>query len=309
MQRKSIAVIARNADRRDSLTLNLRYENYEVQAPTDDFVSIEGLISAVDLAILDLESLKEARLAVRPAESDNEQTAATPLLLVLERDELGREKDLFKEGVEDYLVMPFNPVELGARVRNLLQRQERFPLLHPVSRLPSTSALDLQVSERLERREEFAAVFSELQNFKGFNDFYGYDRGDILIGATADVFKQIVNEHPSPHNFLAHGGGGDFAFLTSAELAGNICESIVDVFDEMVPGLYDPADGEVGTIITQDRRGKELEYPMVTISLAIVCNSWRSLVHPVQLRDIGKELLRYAKGFQQSCCVIDRRRV
>jgi hypothetical protein len=91
-------------------------------------------------------------------------------------------------------------------------------------------------------------------------------------------------------------------------MADKICEKIVDTFDELVPGFYDPADREAGRVITLDRKGREVDHPMVTISLAITSNAWRPVGHPVQLRDIGKELLRYASGFNQSCCVIDRRR-
>ena len=112
----------------------------------------------------------------------------------------------------------------------------------------------------------------------------------------------------SPQDFVGHIGGDDFILMTTPARADQVCETIIREFDAMVPQLYSDADRARGYLIHLDRKGQKVHVPFLSISIALVTNERHPLTHPGQVAEIGAELKAYAKQFDRSLYVKERRK-
>jgi len=112
----------------------------------------------------------------------------------------------------------------------------------------------------------------DLDNFKSYNDRYGYAKGNEVIKATAVIIETAVAEHGGKDDFAGHIGGDDFAVITTAEKYEQICNTIITGFDENIVFFYNTIDRTRGSIVSKNRRGEEMLFPLMTISIGVVTN-------------------------------------
>jgi len=219
------------------------------------------------------------------------------------------------EGTE-YLVVPkhgndyeLDPHLLVRKVREMLSGRKPSAERNQVTGLPGAAAFEAELRERVSSGERFGVVFADLNGFKSFNRAYTYARGDELLVAVAELIESIMEDHPHPQNFISHLGNDDFALITSEKSAQTVAEEIVDAFDEMVAGFYDVADLARGYVMVNDRKGNEIQSPIVTIALAVVLSSRRAIEHSAEIIDIAEDLLDYLKkrDITESCCIVERK--
>ena len=231
-----------------------------------------------------------------------------PIIMLTGKSEVHDKVAGLNAGADDYLVKPFEPMELLARVQMVLRRANRDLEANPLTRLPGNVSIQRELEERLSRRvEELAVCYVDLDRFKAFNDHYGFKRGDEVIKATAEILLKASSAHGSPMDFVGHIGGDDFIVLTRREKAEVLCEAIVRAFDAMARQLYDEEDRTRGFLLHTDRKGNSVKVPLLSISIALVTSDAQPLTHPGQIARIGAELKAYAKQFERSIYVKERR--
>ena len=231
-----------------------------------------------------------------------------PIIMLTGKSEVHDKVAGLNAGADDYLVKPFEPMELLARVQMVLRRANRDLEANPLTRLPGNVSIQRELEERLSRRvEELAVCYVDLDRFKAFNDHYGFKRGDEVIKATAEILLKASSAHGSPMDFVGHIGGDDFIVLTRREKAEVLCEAIVRDFDAMARQLYDEEDRTRGFLLHTDRKGNSVKVPLLSISIALVTSDAQPLTHPGQIARIGAELKAYAKQFERSIYVKERR--
>lgn len=148
----------------------------------------------------------------------------------------------------------------------------------------------------------------DLDNFKAFNDRYGYARGSEVIKETAKIIEAAVKAKGGPDDFIGHVGGDDFVIITTPNRMRDISNEIIDRFDKQIPMFYSPEDREKGYIQGKTRQGVPMNFPIMTISIAIVTNERRRLQDPLEASEIAAELKDYAKTIPKSIYVVDQRR-
>jgi len=231
-------------------------------------------------------------------------------ILVLISDEVDIPKDT------EYLVVPFHADEydldpglLIKKVREMLSGKRASATKNPVTNLPGAAAFESELRERISTGERFGVVFADLNQFKSYNKAYSYSHGDRMLQTVANLMLDLLENNPHPQNFLSHLGNDDFAIITSEKLAHPIAEKIVDSFDEMVAQFYDVSDLSRGTVIISDPRGNETEYPIVTITLAVILSSRNAFSHAAEAIDIAEDMLTYlkARDVTESCCIVERK--
>ena len=231
-----------------------------------------------------------------------------PIIMLTGKSEVHDKVAGFNAGADDYLVKPFEPIELLARVQMILRRASRDLEANPLTRLPGNISIQRELEERLSRdAKRLAVCYVDLDRFKAFNDHYGFKRGDEVIKATADVLLKASREHGSPNDFVGHIGGDDFIVLTGREQSERLCESIIRDFDAMARMLYDEEDRTRGYLLHTDRKGNTVKMPLLSVSIALVTSDTQPLTHPGQIARIGAELKAYAKQFDRSVYVKERR--
>lgn len=208
-------------------------------------------------------------------------------------------------GANDYITKPFEIAELIARCRAALRDTRADLEANPLSQLPGNAAIERDILARLGSREKFCVLYADLNNFKSFNDRYGFLRGDRLIQHTARLLVECAD---APGDFIGHIGGDDFILNTRSENAEPLCQRVIAGFDKAVGSFYDDADRKLGFIEVADRKGDKARFPLVGIAIGGVCSVQRELTSLGQISQIGAEMKTFVKRAGKSAYAFDRRK-
>jgi GGDEF domain-containing protein len=138
----------------------------------------------------------------------------------------------------------------------------------PLTRLPGNIAIERSINRRLRDRTSFAMCYLDLDNFKSYNDRYGYIKASEILKKTGEVIYEAVKRLNDPDAFVGHIGGDDFVVVIDARLAKAACQEIIARFDEMIPAYYSAEDRAIGAIDGVDRYGVPRIFPIISMSIA-----------------------------------------
>jgi diguanylate cyclase (GGDEF)-like protein len=209
---------------------------------------------------------------------------------------------------EDYVRKSEMERELLLRVDLSLVRSERVVEINPLTRLPGNISINRQIQASIDRQETFALAYADLDNFKPFNDHYGFTRGDEVIKMTGRLILNTVKNRQPKGSFVGHIGGDDFIFVMDTELVEETAQEIIDAFDRIIPTFYDEPDKEKGVIESSDRHGNLRTFSFIGLSIGISSNRFRAFSHYGQLTEAVSEMKHFAKNFKGSCVRSDKRR-
>jgi GGDEF domain-containing protein len=195
--------------------------------------------------------------------------------------------------------------EMAGRLKKL---EEMYLDANPLTRLPGGVAIEEVLKVKLAEEAPLAFCLFDLRHFKGFNDRYGYARGNEVILATAEIIREAVREHGGEGDFIGHIGGDDFVLITGPGRHEVICNAVIEAFDRKIQAFYDLEDRQRGFIQGSTRTGQVVSFPIMTLSIAVVTNQQRRLKSHIQVGEIAAEMKNFAKTFSKSTYVVDRRR-
>lgn len=176
---------------------------------------------------------------------------------------------------------------------------------NPLSGLPGNVAIEREVEGRVAAGTPVSFLYADLDNFKVYNDSYGFKAGDEIILLAARILAWAMRRHGAPTDFLGHVGGDDFVICTTPDKAERICKAVTRCFARLVGNCYNEADRTAGYITGKDRSGKEGRFPIVSISLAIVDCHGACTLESISQR--SAEMKKYAKSRPGNVWVRDRR--
>jgi diguanylate cyclase (GGDEF)-like protein len=179
---------------------------------------------------------------------------------------------------------------------------------NPLTGLPGNLLIEDKLKKLVEKSDGFAVLYVDLDNFKAFNDKYGFERGDMVIELTAAILRSCVAAHADATvSFVGHIGGDDFVIMTSPEKAADMCHYIITEFNERIKTLYPIEDLAQGYITVPNRKGDKENYPIMTISIAVVDNEQRMFGNYLEIVEIAAQLKKRAKMLEGSVWVSERR--
>lgn len=283
-----------------------KYEVYQAADGRETWDTVKNL--RPDIVLLDVMMPGMDGLDICRHMRENPQTRNIPVLLLTAKAQLKDKLKGIDSGADDYITKPFDPLELLARIEMHLRRYLRDSDMSPITELPGNKAIEKALLERIDTGSKFALLYVDLDDFKAYNDYYGFLRGSEVIRMTGDVLREAVAAYGAEDDFIGHVGGDDFIILTASVNAENVCKEIIRLFEERIREHYQPEDIEKGYIVSTDRRGYVMRFPMLTISISVVHNEQRQLSDPAQIGRIAAELKKYAKNLEGSVYVFDRRK-
>lgn len=288
--------------------VNLAIEGYEVISASDGQEALDKAIETLpNLVLLDVMMPNIDGFEVCKMLRADPRTSNISIIMVTAKSLSADKITGLSSGADDYILKPFDPLELLARVKRTLRRAQDMRDLQPLTGMPGNVPIMEEVHRRIESGNRFALMHIDLDNFKAFNDHYGFMRGDQAIKLVARVLADASRSQGTTGLFIGHIGGDDFAAVCDAEMAEPFAKEIIRLFDEAVPALYDPKDAEQGMIKVKDRRGEMQEYPVMTISIGIASNANREIDSHILASEIAAELKELAKRDSASSLAIDRR--
>jgi len=177
---------------------------------------------------------------------------------------------------------------------------------NPLTGLPGNRAIAAEIDEKLRNGAIIAVIHSDLDNFKAYNDAYGFSRGDTAILFTRDCLLAAARE-AGDEAFVGHEGGDDFVTVISHAHWETFCREVVRRFDDGVGAFYNTEDREAGFIDSTDRQGNPRRFPLMSISLAVATNEKRPFSHHAEIIAVATDVKKIAKSISGSSYAVDQR--
>lgn len=293
----------------DVLEITLSEENYEILKARDGEEALKIIrAKPLDLVLVDYNMPRMNGRQVCTEVKKDVLLGLLPIIMVTGKGDIEDKVGGIEAGADDYIVKPFEPKELLARIRMILRRTEKNLEANPLTRLPGNISILNELGRRIEDKSPFAVCYLDLDKFKSFNDKYGFEHGDEVIRETARILIRTVKELGDKDDFIGHIGGDDFVIVTRPVTADKLCEKVIADFDATIPSFYNETDRKNGYILAHDRQGKSRKIPLMSISIGVVTNESRKIEHVAEIGEIGAELKSYAKKVGKSNCIKDKRK-
>ncbi|MDU2064813.1 MAG: EAL domain-containing protein [Sporomusaceae bacterium] len=211
------------------------------------------------------------------------------------------------ETLYDYIIITKNGEYYGViTVRRLLEKTTQLEVnrakhSNPLTGLPGNILIESTIKEVLAQNEPYTILYFDLDNFKPYNDVYGFESGDKIIDLTATVIQQELTRGLDEIPFVGHIGGDDFIAVLRRWNVEDICGQLSAAFDRQISSLYSESDLARGYILAKNRHGKEERFPLVSLSIAIVTNKQRQYPSAQAVAEAASLLKKKCKLYWQSC--------
>lgn len=193
-------------------------------------------------------------------------------------------------------------------IRELLKSITDMQLEHalhcnPLSKLPGNIRIESEVQARIDAHAPFVLLHFDLDNFKAFNDFYGYERGDKMILLVSDLLCKMA----FPTDFVGHIGGDDFVMLVGGVDWEDRIWAMLDNFSQKSALLYDLLERKQKYIETTDRAGDIKCFELASLSVsALPCVPGKFSSH-LEASEVIAEIKHRSKKIKGNSLVINRR--
>ncbi len=287
----------------------VEFAGFEVVTANDGAEAMTAVFETnPDIIVLDNNMPRKKGLEIAQDLKNNPVFAHIPIIIVTGAGEKSTKLRGLSMGIDDYLIKPVDTDELIARIRMILKRNKQVLDTNPLSKLPGNPSIQARVEREIQKGGEFAVLYLDLDNFKAYNDNYGFEAGDRVIKATANLLVKLTIQNEQSQDFIGHIGGDDFIVITAFDKSEELAKRITSAFDEISPSFYSKSDRERGCIVSTDRQGNIKKFALLSISIGIVHNHTRPLHSFAQVSNIGTELKKVAKAANKSHYTVDRRR-
>ena len=305
-----ILVVDDDPDIARFVEVNLRSAGYSVTVAADGQEALDRASELhPDLVLLDVMMPRIDGFEVAQRLRRNPQTANTSIIMLTAKA-LSTDKVLgLTAGADDYIIKPFDPIELLARVKGTLRRAREMRNLSPLTGLPGNIRIQEEIERMVQDGRDFAVLYCDLDNFKAYNDHRGFVQGDRMIQSIARIIQDAVLESSGPDGFVGHVGGDDFVSVVPPEVSEKVARRIVEQFDREVAQFYEKEDLDRGYVEVEDRRGELQQMPLVSVSIGVASTDRRAFNHYVEAVNVATEMKTYAKRQRGSSFAIDRRSV
>ena len=278
---------------------------------TIDFADLSAAVGSIynappDLIVIDLRRDDTFSMSVLSNLKQDPMFSHLPVLAILQEEEGLPPWDILF--TEDYIWRPDLERDIHPRVDLAILRSERIAEVNPLTRLPGNISINKQIQGRIDREQIFALAYLDLDQFKPYNDKYGFSRGDEVIKMSGRLILNMVRDKQPLDSFVGHVGGDDFVFVMEPLLAAEASEEIIEAFDRIVPTFYDPEDRIRGYVESMDRMGNAKTFPLITVSIGVADNRYRAVSHYGEIVEVASEMKSFAKSFEGSCYRVDKRR-
>lgn len=239
---------------------------------------------------------------------ENEDNSITPIIVVSSNIEKEHRIEVLKTAVEYFIKKPIDRDYLYYTVKNITRLMHTNRRVSPLTGLPGNVQIQSELKKRVLKKEHFAVLYFDLDNFKAYNDTYGFLCGDEIIKQTARTIVSNVNTDETMHNFVGHIGGDDFVAIVSNKNYEQTCQNIIIEFDEKIKQYYTEEDLERGYLEVPNRKGIIEAMPIVSISIGVVEVDKNRFHNVLDIGEVGAEVKHLAKTIPGSAYAIDRRK-
>lgn len=282
--------------------------------PEYKFISVKS--EQIDIALKNIPSIiivNEDAIEVDIIElckkiRNDDDNSITPIIVVSSNSEQKHRIDILKQSVEYYIKKPVNTQYLYFTIKNLGRLININRRISPLTGLPGNVQIHAELKKKIANKEDFSVLYLDLDNFKAYNDVYGFLKGDEIIKFTADTIMKCVHSYIPTNAFIGHIGGDDFVAIVPTLKCDEICENIIANFDAHVTNFFTEDDVEKGYIEVANRKGVIEQFPLTSISIGVVEADKGRFANILEIGEVGAQVKHMAKSVMGSSFAIDRRK-
>lgn len=267
-----------------------------------------SLKSIPSIIIINEESINEDVLELCEKIRKNEDNSITPIIVITADDSKEHKIDILERSVEYVISKKDIKDYLYYIIKNLSRLLTVNRTVSPLTGLPGNLPIQTELKKRLLKKEPFVVLYIDLDNFKAYNDVYGFLKGDEIIKLTAKIITKHIHALESTDAFVGHIGGDDFVAITNDDIDYEaICQDIIAEFDVEVLKLFNDTDIERKYIEVQNRKGIVEQFPLTSISIGVVVADAKRFSNILEIGEVGAQVKHLSKTTMGSSYAIDRR--
>lgn len=240
---------------------------------------------------------------------ENEDNSITPIIVVSSNKDKQHRLEILKNEVEYYVVMPIDDDYLYYTIKNIIRLMHSNRRVSPLTGLPGNVQIQAEMKKRLLNKDVFGVLYFDLDNFKAYNDIYGFLQGDEIIKFTARTIAKNVHTDENRDCFVGHIGGDDFVAIVGQEADyEKICQDVIAEFDIGIQSYFSDVDLDRGYFEVANRKGILEQFPLTSISIGVVIADQKRFYNTLEIAEVGAQVKHTSKIIMGSSYVIDKRR-
>lgn len=283
--------------------------NKEIKLKQYTIEKFDKILNSIpDILIINEDALDEKHKIIELCKTirEDEDNSITPIIVVSSNTERKHKIDILKNEVDLYVEKPIDKEILYYNIMNIIRLLNSNRMVSPLTGLPGNVQIQAEMKKRLTNNHKFTMLYIDLDNFKAYNDTYGFSKGDEIIKFTAKVISKTVLKNEN--NFVGHIGGDDFVAISEDDNYEDICQTIVAEFDAQVKKFFTDEDMDRGYLEVENRKGIIEQFPITSISIGAIEVTKERFKNTLEVGEAGANVKHLAKSIYGSTYVIDRRK-
>lgn len=262
-----------------------------------------------DLIIINEDGIQEDIINICQKVRRHNDNSITPIIVISSDIRKEHRIDILKNSVEYFIKAPMDEQYIYYTVKNIIRLMQTNRTVSPLTGLPGNVQIQVEIKKRILRKNEFAVLYLDLDNFKEYNDIYGFSKGDEVIKYTAKTILKIIHKYELEDTFVGHIGGDDFIALIPKADYDEISQEILANFDEGIKKYFTEDDIEKGYLEVANRRGIIEQFPLTSLSIGVVAVEPGEYKNSLEIGEVGAQVKHLAKTQVGSAYAVNRRKI
>ena len=261
-----------------------------------------------DLIIINEDHLKDKLDDLCSKIRNDADNTITPIIVISSNEDVKHKVEVIKNSVEYFVEKSLGKDYLYYIIKNIARLLTVNRTVSPLTGLPGNVKIQTELKKKISRKDPFTVLYLDLDNFKAYNDVYGFVRGDEIIKLTARVITNNIYNLEESNTFVGHIGGDDFVAILDENVDyEQVCQNILTEFDAEVTSYFTEDDLRKGYLEIQNRKGVMEEFPLTSLSIGVVVAEKERFSNILEIGEVGAQVKHLAKATQGSCYAINRR--
>lgn len=262
-----------------------------------------------DLIIINEDGIQEDIINICQKVRRHNDNSITPIIVISSDIRKEHRIDILKNSVEYFIKAPMDEQYIYYTVKNIIRLMQTNRTVSPLTGLPGNVQIQVEIKKRILRKNEFAVLYLDLDNFKEYNDIYGFSKGDEVIKYTAKTILKIIHKYELEDTFVGHIGGDDFIALIPRADYDKISQDILANFDDGIKKYFTKDDIEKGYLEVANRRGIIEQFPLTSLSIGVVAVEPGEYKNSLEIGEVGAQVKHLAKIQVGSAYAVNRRKI
>ncbi len=271
-------------------------------------MKIEEIMKDIpDLIIINEDGVKMGVIEICNYIRHYSENPITPIMVISSNIDKNHRLNILKENVEYFIKAPMDDEYIYYTIRNIIRLMTSNRKVSPLTGLPGNLQIQVELKKKLLKKQEFSILYFDLDNFKEYNDTYGFLKGDEVIKFTAKTILKVMHQYKLEESFVGHIGGDDFVGIISDIDYDKLCQDIITKFDNGILEYFNEEDIERGYLEVANRKGIIEQVPLTALSIGVVKVLPGEYTNPLEIGEVGAQVKHLAKTQMGSAYVINRR--